>query len=221
MTQTTAAGAEAMVRGAACARPIREVILHHTWAPTAAQYRGRETVEAIRRVHMSPPAEGGPSDGPWRDIGYHYLIGPDGAIFAGRPLAIDGAHVKGHNTGTVGVSLILNGDTEDPTVAQAEAAGALLRALCRRFGLDAAKNFGPRTGFHRDYSAKSCPGKRVTKAGVIGWVTGGKVEPTAGQNPRQRLAAVYKEATGDPVVTAALNRFRRDPAVAKFIEQYG
>ncbi|NWG75257.1 MAG: N-acetylmuramoyl-L-alanine amidase [Rubrivivax sp.] len=151
----------AVVAAQPCKRAVREVILHHTWRPSAAQYRGWTTVEAIRSYHVKQHG--------WRDIGYHYLVAPDGAIWLGRPLSETGAHVAGHNAGTIGVALILDGDAQPPSALQAAAATALLQAMFKRFGLQAASNFADGRGFHRDYASKSCPGKLVTKALVRGW----------------------------------------------------
>lgn len=39
----------------------------------------------------------------WRMIGYHWLVQLDGTIERGRPEKQQGAHVKGHNKGTIGV----------------------------------------------------------------------------------------------------------------------
>ncbi len=161
----------AVVRAQACNRPIREVILHHTWRPTAAQYQGRATVEGIYTYHTRELG--------WRDIGYHYLVSPIGEVWLGRPLGEVGAHVAGHNVGTVGVSMILNGDAELPSPAQVKATRAVLLALLTRFGVDPAVNFGPGRGFHRDYSAKTCPGTLVTKATVLGWFTASPEAPDA------------------------------------------
>lgn len=162
-TSHTADEIGAVVAKQACARPVREVILHHTWRPTAAQYHGLETVEGIYNYHTRELG--------WRDIGYHYLVGPDGKVWLGRPLGEVGAHVAGHNVGTVGASMILNGDAELPSPGQVRATKAVLRALLDRFKIDPAVNFGPRSGFHRDYSSKTCPGTLITKAVVLGWFT--------------------------------------------------
>ena len=42
----------------------------------------------------------------WKGIGYHYVIDRDGSIATGRHLNTTGAHVAGHNTGSVGICLI-------------------------------------------------------------------------------------------------------------------
>ena len=51
------------------------------------------SVETIRQWHK---ARG------WSDIGYHYVVHLDGKVEEGRPISKIGAHVKGHNTGSVG-----------------------------------------------------------------------------------------------------------------------
>lgn len=39
----------------------------------------------------------------WSDIGYHFFIGEDASLHIGRPLNRNGAHVIGHNSGTIGI----------------------------------------------------------------------------------------------------------------------
>lgn len=149
------------VAGQPCHRPVQQIILHHTWRPTRAQYRGWATVQGIWRYHTQ--------SNQWADIGYHYLVGPDGLAWLGRPLGEVGAHVAGHNVGTVGVALILDGDVESATLIQKQATGELLSALLSRFQLTPDSNFAAGRGFHRDYSTKTCPGVGITKELVIGW----------------------------------------------------
>ncbi len=42
----------------------------------------------------------------WDGIGYHAVIGRDGTVEAGRPEYWPGAHVRGHNSHSLGVCLI-------------------------------------------------------------------------------------------------------------------
>lgn len=80
-------------------RDINEIIVHCT-ATRPDWWQGKSTsekVDEIRRWHVE--------DRGWRDIGYHYLIDRDGTVAKGRPVEQVGAHCKGHNTGTIGISL--------------------------------------------------------------------------------------------------------------------
>jgi hypothetical protein len=136
-------------------RPITEIIIHCTatahdwWAdkPTSVK------VAEIRRWHVQ--------DRGWKDIGYHYLIDRDGTVANGRPLDQIGAHVKDHNTGTIGISLFgghgsssKDDFTDHFTIAQDKALRGLIASLHGRFGKVLV------TG-HNQYAAKACPGFTV------------------------------------------------------------
>jgi N-acetylmuramoyl-L-alanine amidase len=87
------------------------------------------------------------------DIGYHFLIDADGTLFEGRELRVRGAHVGGHNSGTVGVCMLGNFETSQPTLAQIAALGALAAALREAFHL-------AHLAGHRDFAGSRtvCPG---------------------------------------------------------------
>ena len=131
-------------------RPIHEIIIHATATP--ANWRAGQPTSAkvaeVRRWHL---------DRGWSDIGYHYLIDRDGSIAAGRPLERVGAHVQGHNTGSVGIALfggkggVADGMFEDSyTPAQDKA----LRGLIGR--LKAVYPITQISG-HNEYANKACP----------------------------------------------------------------
>ena len=63
-------------------RTITEIIIHCT----ATRPDANCTVESIRRYHKSLG---------WHDIGYHYVVYPDGSVHAGRPVEEVGAHCPG------------------------------------------------------------------------------------------------------------------------------
>ena len=153
---------ERVIGAQKCNRRVGEIILHHTWQPTAAEYVGEPTVEAILRYHAKERG--------WHNIAYHYLIAPDGTVWLGRPLGQDGTHTIGHNQGTIGVCLIVNADHEQPSELQIKATALVLRTLLARFHLSAKANFAPGHGFHRDYADKTCPGTLITKQRVLAWL---------------------------------------------------
>ena len=134
---------------------INEIIIHCTdttpnwWADKSAQ----EKVDEVRRWHL---------DRGWSDIGYHYLIDRNGEVIEGRPVEKTGAHVKGHNTGTIGVSLFGGhgssaGDKfeDNFTEDQEQSLKRLIVDLTNRFP-DIRKITG-----HNQYAAKACPGFSV------------------------------------------------------------
>lgn len=155
MTKLHGAAVRRHVAAVVIGRSLTGLIMHHT-ATRARAYRGQATVAAIRRYHMT--ARG------WSDIGYHYLVAPDGVVWVGRPLRLMGAHTKGHNQGTAGVALVMHGEHEPPSADQAAACGELLAALLRRTGLTVTA-----ITLHREHGATVCPGRHVTRALVRGW----------------------------------------------------
>ena len=106
---------------------IRQIILHHTYRPTTEQYRGLATIQGIWQYHTKTCG--------WSDIGYHLLVGPEGAIWLGRPIDREGAHAKGQNGDSIGISMIGDFDDEKLGEKQRLATTAALRALLERYEL--------------------------------------------------------------------------------------
>lgn len=138
------------LRQAPTSRTINEVVLHHTWSPTAAQYRGQSTWDAIRRYHVETNK--------WSDIGYHFGIGPDLSLWRLRPVEKVGAHVLGRNAHTIGLCVLGNYDAEDPAPVLPFAA-TVAADILRHYHLGPAA-----IRFHREFQNKSCPGTRIVLA---------------------------------------------------------
>lgn len=139
-------------------RPINEIIVHCT-ATRADWWQGKPTiakVAEIRRWHVQ--------DRGWSDIGYHFLIDRDGTVAKGRDIAKTGAHVQGHNTGTIGVSLF-GGHGSAETDKFADHFTPAQDAALRKLLADLRKTYpaiAKVTG-HNQYAAKACPGFKVEK----------------------------------------------------------
>lgn len=144
----------------AARHPVRGIVIHCTATP--ANWRPGDTPQArlaaIRDMHTAPPPRGRG----WRDIGYHWLIDRDGTILRGRPETQIGAHVAGHNSGTLGISLFggIDSRPDDPfeanfTGAQATALEDLIEHIRSRTRIDWIRG-------HHDFDrGKACPGFRV------------------------------------------------------------
>lgn len=107
--------------------------VHHTTGPST------QTPREIQAFHQ------GPSRG-WNDIGYGYLIAPNGTIYEGRGYEVHAAHSPGVNH-QPSVALIGDYSTTAPTDAQHRAVWDLKDHI----------NAGPLKG-HRQNTATSCPG---------------------------------------------------------------
>lgn len=86
----------------------------------------------------------------WRKVGYHYVIKLDGTIQKGRAESEIGAHVKGHNSDTIGICYIGGLDKglkpkDTRTEAQKQSLLSLIKGLKLRY--PDAIILG-----HRDYS---------------------------------------------------------------------
>ncbi|HXI13649.1 MAG TPA: N-acetylmuramoyl-L-alanine amidase [Thermoanaerobaculia bacterium] len=73
----------------------------------------------------------------WGDVGYNYLIDPNGVIYEGRAGGDGalGAHFSCRNTNTTGVSLLGTFTGVPPTAAALESLKRLLRELSARYGV--------------------------------------------------------------------------------------
>lgn len=140
---------------------IRKVVIHHT-AESGA--RGKNAEEMIRGIYYYHTVSRG-----WGDIGYHYIISPDGKIFEGRAGGkyIVGGHAYCHNIGTIGIALMGNFEVENPTTLQIDALQKLLPQLAEVYELDLTDTswyHGEKTPNllgHRDLTATACPGKNM------------------------------------------------------------
>ena len=153
-------------------RRINEIIIHCT--ATSPDWRSDQRtstkVREVKRWHVE--------DRKWSDIGYHYLIDRDGTVAKGRPVERAGAHVKGHNANSIGVSLFggKGGTASDQfqdnfTEDQERALSALIADLREQFPtIDKVSG-------HNQYALKACP-----TFAVPDW--------TAGQKSSHRAALV-------------------------------
>lgn len=74
-------------------KPVSLLVVHCSATPAARDIG----VTQLRAMHL---ARG------FRDVGYHYVIRRDGRVEKGRPDNVMGAHVEGHNDGSLGICLI-------------------------------------------------------------------------------------------------------------------
>ncbi len=145
-------GARPAKKGYSTHRPNR-ITIHHTWRPTATNFRGASTVRSIQNYHMD-------SNG-WSDIGYHFLIGTypssgETIIYQGRPETVIGAHTGGANTNNVGVNIIGDYTTERLHANSYKNLIHVLAWLCDRYSISPNQIYG-----HKDFSATACPGQNI------------------------------------------------------------
>jgi hypothetical protein len=121
---------ESIVREAPVYAPsIRFASVHHTAGPNG--YAPAQVAAILRGIQIYHVKSNG-----WNDIGYNFLVDRYGTIYEGRAGGIDrnvvGAHIRGFNTGAVGVAVI---GTFSSSPAPAAAEVALEKVLAWRLDL--------------------------------------------------------------------------------------
>jgi hypothetical protein len=161
--------------------PFRKIVVHHTASPNGV----KDPAAAVRFGYELHVVGRG-----FTDIGYNFLIGPDGEIFEGRrarkygknelhsgedPVgnAIIGGHTKGRNAGSCGIALIGNFMKTAPSNAAVASLIHLASWEAQRHKIDPLGSdeyvgtdsqslvFNNIVG-HRDIRATLCPGNRMT-----------------------------------------------------------
>lgn len=133
--------------------PVREIVLHCAAVKSGWAFRmsNAEIVPEIRKWHVQRG---------WRDIGYHYVIAPDGAILTGRPADYIGAGVVGHNRGVMHVLMIERAEIRSMGKFDDffnEKQRDAVRSLARTYDITEIRG-------HNDYAPKLCPGFKVKQA---------------------------------------------------------
>jgi hypothetical protein len=158
--------------------PVQQLFVHHT-AGTNHDPHPKATMRAIYYFHTEVRG--------WCDIGYNFVIGPDGTIYEGRwardyspweihtsesrsGLGVRGAHVLGFNGGSIGISLMGNFSLIRPPAPMRTSLVALLAWEADRHHLkprgwhmyrspdSGVKRWLPYIAGHRDANSTDCPG---------------------------------------------------------------
>lgn len=143
-------GTATLSQAQAQAQTITHITVHHQgeiWEPG-----GDVAAYLVRLQKWSRSAKG------WSDIPYHYVVAPDGRVYAARPWSVAGdTNTEYDPRGHVGVMLMGNFEVQQPTPQQWRAAVSLIARLRHkhRLGLD-------RIGTHTDHSVQTvCPGAHL------------------------------------------------------------
>lgn len=139
---------------------IKLIVVHHSALKVSGD--PRSSVERVRALYKYHAASRG-----WGDIGYHFIIDEAGQIYEGRQggARAVGGHAYCNNIGTLGIVLLGNFDTEEPTQAQAKSLQALTSYLAAEYHIDLGASVqyhgkvfpSPIVG-HRDLLSTACPG---------------------------------------------------------------
>ena len=163
------------------------VVVHHTAGTN--NYSAEQSASIVRGIYYYHAVT---LD--WGDIGYNFLIDKFGTVFEGRSGSLAapggrmsvGAHARGVNTGTMGLSMMGDYSSVSPSEAQLSSVGKMAGWFLRRAGISDANGWAglhvwtteryqagstvsmPRILAHRDVGYTSCPGDvGYSKLGII------------------------------------------------------
>ena len=116
--------------------PADHVVVHHTAGTN--DYTAEQSPSIVRGIYYYHAVILG-----WGDIGYNFLVDKYGQVFEGRYGTLDsdpgtmvvGGHAYGANTGTMGISMMGNYSSTDPSEIQIERVGQMAGWFLGRAGV--------------------------------------------------------------------------------------
>lgn len=129
---------------------VSRITVHHSAIESG---RIRSKADAAR---MLVNIRGGHLAQNWADIGYHYIVDPAGRVWEGRPVTLQGAHVKNQNEHNLGIMVMGNFETEKPSAEALQALDGFLAQQLRRYGVPISRVYT-----HREIGPTACPGRSL------------------------------------------------------------
>ncbi|MER8422482.1 N-acetylmuramoyl-L-alanine amidase [Mesorhizobium sp. M1403] len=130
-------------------RPIDTLIWHCAATPEGKFF----DISDVDRWHRERGFSG---------VGYHKIVLLDGKVQEGRAESVIGAHVAGHNTGSIGYSYI-GGVSADGKTAK-DTRTAAQKVTMKRLTVEAVHKYPiKRIAGHNEYASKACPSFDVRK----------------------------------------------------------
>jgi N-acetyl-anhydromuramyl-L-alanine amidase AmpD len=134
-----------------------KIIIHHhgfktkqTKVKTSERFRGKETIKYLQQVHMNKYG--------FVDIGFHFIIGPNGDIYEGRALDFAGCHCEHHNNHSIGILIFGNFNSEKPNRAEIHSLFYLFKMLNKKYK---HLKFPDCIFNHSDLNFTICPGHHL------------------------------------------------------------
>jgi hypothetical protein len=130
---------------------IRRITVHHDGMPPASLSSVRQIAARIEQIRQSHVGGRG-----WADLGYHYVIDPNGRVWEGRDIRFQGAHVKDQNENNLGILVMGNFMVQSPTQAALASLDRFVANQMQRYNISISN---VRT--HQERAATDCPGRNL------------------------------------------------------------
>lgn len=130
---------------------ISRITVHHDGMPPTALRGPRDSAARLEQIRSSHVNGRG-----WADIGYHFIVDPQGRVWEGRPATFQGAHIKDQNENNLGILVLGNFQLQRPTPAALASLDRLLVMQMSRYRVPLA-----RVRTHRELARTECPGNNL------------------------------------------------------------
>nr|WP_303769851.1 N-acetylmuramoyl-L-alanine amidase [Actinomyces oris] len=198
------------------------VVVHHTAGTNS--YSAGQSASIVRGIYYYHAVT---LD--WGDIGYNFLVDKFGTVFEGRSGSVAapagtmsiGAHARGVNTGTMGISMMGDYSTVSPSDAQLSSVGKMAGWFLKRAGISDVTGWAslhvwtteryqagstismPRILGHRDVGYTTCPGNvGYSKLGAIRAIA--KAQGSTPQGSSSAPSTVSQDHPGAAALRSAL-----------------
>ncbi len=137
----------ARARNCGGAQSPSRMTIHHTETPNADPLSAAARMRQMQNYHIDVRG--------WCDLGYHFVVGKDGQVYAGRREDLRGAHAANHNQDNVGVAFIGTYHGGVPSAEMQSAAARLMSAVADQWGITLSRTT---VRSHRELGSTNCPG---------------------------------------------------------------
>lgn len=150
---------------------VRRITIHHDAQNSTGLSGQRAVANRIAAIRNDHVRRKDPSTGAgWVDIGYHYIIDPDGRIWAARPTNIEGAHVRETNQHNLGIMVLGNFDQHRPTSRALQSLNAFVVSQMRTHRVPVSQVYT-----HQELKSSACPGRNLQSHMRVARASGGPI----------------------------------------------
>lgn len=133
---------------------VQRITVHHDAINASGLWRQGDVAKRLNQIRNSHLQRGSE----WIDIGYHYIVDPAGRVWQGRPISIEGAHVRATNEHNLGICCMGNFEEHRPTSEQLAAVDQFAASQMRRYGVPISRVYT-----HRELKPTECPGENMQR----------------------------------------------------------
>lgn len=151
ITRTRWAKGGANISGMNKMTAVKHITVHHDGMSVFTGSNDQATAARLELIRSSHTRSRG-----WADIGYHFIVDRNGKVWEGRGINWQGAHVKDHNEGNIGILALGNFDQQSPPAAQVEGLRKHVVAVMKAYNIPAS-----RVKTHQEWAATACPGRNM------------------------------------------------------------